>query len=71
MISMDTRDPKKAALSAELAEAVAEWEAKHGPIVTIPCGNGAPVAPFSITTKGGVAKRNPDKPTNLDMEDGE
>ena len=69
MVSMETMDPKKEALRQEVAQQIAEWEAKHGPIQTIPCGVGAPVQPFSITNKDGVAKRNPNKPTNLDVDD--
>jgi len=69
MISMESPDPKKEALRREVAEQVKSWEAANGPVVTLPCGLGAPAAPFSITTKGRVARRNPYKPTNLDMED--
>lgn len=68
MISLESRDPKKAAHSEELAKQMAEWEAKNGPVQTIPCGVGAPTLPYSVTM-GGKAKRNPVKPTNLDVED--
>jgi len=70
MISMESPDPKKEALRREVAEQVAEWESRKGKIGTAPIRTKTLDQPFSITTKGGVAKRNPDKPTNLDMEDG-
>jgi hypothetical protein len=68
MISMETRDPKKKALSDDLAKAMAEWEAKHGKVVTSPVLPPAKHKPFSINS-GGKAMRNPERPTNLDLQD--
>jgi hypothetical protein len=67
MIPMETRDPKKKALSEELAKQMADWEAKHGKIKTSPIVPPAKHKPFSINS-GGQAKRNPERPTNLDLE---
>jgi hypothetical protein len=70
MVSLDTRDPKKIALSDEVARQVSEWEAKHGKVQTTPCGVGAKAIPWSIN-KNGKAAKNPAKPSNLDMDDDE
>jgi hypothetical protein len=68
IVSLETIDPKKRALSREVAKHIAEWEAKNGPVVTQPCGKGAATIPFSVTVQG-VPKRNHTKPTNLDAKD--
>ena len=58
----ETRNPTKAQQSAEIAEQVAEWETKNGPIQTIPCSmdQAAPAQAFSIN-RDGKARRNPER----------